>query len=256
MQRWMRFEHAGAIHVGTLDASGALKIHGGNLFEGPRPTGETVMLSDVRVLAPVIPSKFIGLWNNFHALAEKQGTPPPEEPLYFFKAPSSIIGHEEPIRRPPGYDGRVVYEGELGIVIGRRVRNADEAQAEAAIFGYTCVNDVTAQDVLMRDPAFTQWARAKSFDTFGSVGPVIATGLDPGTLTVRTSVNDRERQNYPVADMIFSPRALVSRISRELTLEPGDLIACGTSLGAGVLRPGSTVAVSIDGIGELKNTLE
>jgi 2-keto-4-pentenoate hydratase/2-oxohepta-3-ene-1,7-dioic acid hydratase in catechol pathway len=131
-----------------------------------------------------------------------------------------------------------------------------EADAAAHVFGYTCINDVTALDLLAADPSFPQWTRAKGFDGFAPVGPVIATGIDPAGLVVRTLVNGRERQNYPVADMIFPPAKLVSLISRDLTLEPGDVIACGTSLGVLPMRPGTTVEVAIDGIGTLKNVFE
>ena len=131
-----------------------------------------------------------------------------------------------------------------------------EAEAARAIFGYTCVNDVTALDLLHEDASFAQWARAKSCDTFGPVGPLIATGLDPSALTVRTLLNGRERQNYPVSDMILPPARIVSLLSREMTLVPGDLIACGTSLGVLPLRPGAEVSVTIDGIGTLTNRFE
>jgi 2-keto-4-pentenoate hydratase/2-oxohepta-3-ene-1,7-dioic acid hydratase in catechol pathway len=115
------------------------------------------------------------------------------------------------------------------------------------------VNDVTAAELLKKDPSFDQWSRAKGFDTFGVFGPVIATGLDPLALTIRLSLNGQERQNYPVADMVFPPARLVAMISRDLTLEPGDVIACGTSVGVGSMKPGSEVVVSIEGIGELAN---
>jgi 2-keto-4-pentenoate hydratase/2-oxohepta-3-ene-1,7-dioic acid hydratase in catechol pathway len=149
-----------------------------------------------------------------------------------------------------------VYEGELGIVIGHECCRAGEAEAEAAIFGYTCVNDVTALDLLQADPSFPQWARAKGCDTFGPVGPAIATGLDPAALTVRTLLNGRERQGYPVADMILPPRRIVSLLSQEMTLHPGDLIACGTSIGVLPMRPGMEVSVVIEGIGALTNRFE
>jgi 2-keto-4-pentenoate hydratase/2-oxohepta-3-ene-1,7-dioic acid hydratase in catechol pathway len=150
----------------------------------------------------------------------------------------------------------VIFEGELGIVIGKRCRAVSEADAANCIFGYTCVNDVTASEILNKDPGFAQWTRAKSFDTFGVFGPVIATGLDPSSLVVKTILNDQERQNYPVADVIFAPAALVSLISRDMTLEAGDVIACGTSIGVGSMKPGSTVSIVIEGIGTLTNRFE
>jgi 2-keto-4-pentenoate hydratase/2-oxohepta-3-ene-1,7-dioic acid hydratase in catechol pathway len=255
MARWVRYALDGAVGFGTLDGD-RIAEHQGSIFEAPVPTGHSIPLAEVTLLTPTVPTKFIGLWNNFHAAAAKQGNAIPAEPLYFLKGANSFHPTGAPIRVPPKYDGKIVYEGELGIVIGRTLFDADEAQAEAGIFGYTCVNDVTAFDVLRRDPSFPQWARAKSFDTFGIFGPAVATGLDPATLTIRTLVDGRERQNYPAADMIFSPRQIVSLISRELTLEPGDIIACGTSLGAGSMRSGAQVEIVIEGIGTLANRLD
>jgi len=140
-------------------------------------------------------------------------------------------------------------------VIGRRCRNLDEDEAARAIFGLTCVNDVTALDLLTEDPSFPQWARAKGCDSFGPVGPAIATDLDWRTLTVSVALNGRVRQDYALSDMILPPARIVSLISREMTLEPGDLIACGTSLGALPMRPGMVVEVTIPGIGTLRNTM-
>jgi 2-keto-4-pentenoate hydratase/2-oxohepta-3-ene-1,7-dioic acid hydratase in catechol pathway len=253
MAHWIRYEHGGAIGFGTL-ADGRIAVHRGDTFDHPEPTGEQLALAEVRVLTPCVPSKMIALWNNFRALGEKLGVAAPEEPLYLLKAPSSFQDPDTVIRRPPSYAGRVVFEGELGIVIGRRCSNADEREADAAIFGFTCVNDLTASDLLKKDPNFPQWVRSKSFDGFGPFGPVIATGLRPEELVVRTVLNGQERQNYPVSDMVFPAARLVSLISRDMTLHPGDLIACGTSVGVGVMKePTNTVEVSIDGIGALRN---
>ena len=253
MTHWLRFTHGGRQGFGKLQGE-VIQVHSGDMFSGATASGETLPLPSVTLLTPAAPSQFIALWNNYHALAAKQGNAIPAEPLYFLKAPSSYLAHGQAIRVPTHYDGKVVYEGELGIVIGRAACAVAEADAGEHIFGYTCVNDVTALDLLNRDASFTQWTRAKSFDTFGVFGPVIATGLDPADLVVRTVVNGRERQNYPCADMIFSPRALVSRISLDMTLLPGDIIACGTSVGVGVLKPGSDVEIDIDGIGTLRNS--
>ena len=127
-------------------------------------------------------------------------------------------------------------------------------EAPDHIFGYTCVNDVTAADIINKNPTFAQWTRAKSFDGFGAFGPVIATGLDPAGLRVRTVLDGQERQNYPVSDMILPPARLVSLISQDMTLLPGDLIACGTSIGVGTMKnPTNTVEVSIEGVGTLEN---
>ncbi|HUC63054.1 MAG TPA: fumarylacetoacetate hydrolase family protein [Alphaproteobacteria bacterium] len=255
MTIWVRFEEQGRPGFGTL-AGDKIEIHEGDMFAGAKPTGRSVALAAVALAIPCVPSKFIGLWNNFHALAEKNNFKEPAEPLYFFKSANAYQPANTRIPRPKSYPGRVVYEGELGIVIGKRCTAVSEAEAAAHIFGYTCVNDVTGFDVLNKDPAFPQWARAKSYDGFGVFGPGIATGLDPDKLVIRTLLNGEERQNYPVADMFFRPHRLVSLISQDLTLLPGDLIACGTSLGAGSMKPGAKIEISIDGVGVLSNTME
>ena len=155
----------------------------------------------------------------------------------------------------PPSAGRVVFEGELGIVIGSPCKAASVEEAEAAILGYTCVNDLTSLDILNADPAFPQWTRAKGFDGFGVIGPVIATGLDWRQLTVRTLVNGRERQSYPAADMILSPPEIVRLLSQDMRLMPGDVIAVGTSIGARPVKGGDVVSVSIDGIGAVTVTM-
>jgi 2-keto-4-pentenoate hydratase/2-oxohepta-3-ene-1,7-dioic acid hydratase in catechol pathway len=138
-------------------------------------------------------------------------------------------------------------------VIGKRAANVSEADAGQYIFGYTCINDVTAMDLIQKDPSFAQWTRAKSFDGFGVFGPVIATGVNPHELSVKTFLNGQERQNYPVRDIIFNPAQIVSHISRDVTLMPGDVICCGTSIGVGSMKPGSKIEIVIDGIGTLSN---
>lgn len=241
--RWARIEIDGRELSGTLEESG-LRVRAGDMFADAPETGEIVPLANARFRPPVRPGKIVALWNNFHAAAAKNGWAVPAEPLYFLKSPNSLNAHGAPIPKPASYDGRVVYEGELGIVIG---------PGPNSIFGFTCVNDVTALDLLAADPAFPQWTRAKGFAGFCPIGPCVATGLDPATLVVRTSVGGRERQNYPVPDMIFSPAELVARIARDLPLDPGDVIACGTSLGVLPMRPGTAVEVTIEGIGTLAN---
>ncbi len=224
MAQWIRFERNGRLGFGTLQ-NGEIVVHEGDMFAGASPSGERVRLSDVRVSTPCDPSKMICLWNNFHQLAAKNDFKVPDEPLYFLKAPNAYLPHGEPIRRPHSYDGKIIYEGELGVVIGKRCSMVSEAEAPDYIFGYTCINDVTAVDILKKNPTFDQWVRAKSFDSFGVFGPVIATGLDPTQLRIRTILNGQERQNYPVSDMFFPPYKLVSMVSRDMTLMPGDVIA-------------------------------
>ena len=252
---WIRYEFNGQAGFGLLEGE-HIAACSGDMFGVYERTEELLLLLSVTSLIPCVPSKLIGLWNNYHAQAAKQGLSIPEEPLWFIKAASSYCAHGQPFTVPASYNGRVVYEGELGLVIGKVCKNVSVDEATRSIFGLTCLNDITALDLLTRDASFSQWTRAKSFDTFGIFGPVIATGLDWQTLNVRTLVNGRERQNYPCSDMIFSPAQIVASLSREMTLQPGDVIACGTSLGVLPIKPGTVVEIVIDGIGVLRNTFE
>jgi 2-keto-4-pentenoate hydratase/2-oxohepta-3-ene-1,7-dioic acid hydratase in catechol pathway len=250
-QRWVRFERAGKIGFGTL-SDDRIQEYVGDMLGACDPTPVQHALADVTLLCPVKPTKVIALWNNFHALAAKLGLADPAEPLYLLKAPNSWSGPGVPIAKPRA-DVKVVFEGELAVVIGKTCSGVSEADALSHVFGYTCVNDVTAVDILNRDSTFTQWDRSKGLDTFCPMGPAIATGLDPKTLTVTTRLNGEVRQHYPISDMRFSVERLVSLISQDLTLHPGDVILCGTSVGVGSMKPGSQVEVEIGGIGTLTN---
>lgn len=255
MTYWLRFEHAGSAKFGTLEGD-TIRVHEGDMYTTPRATSETASLGAVRLLPPAAASKMVALWNNFYEMGKKFNLAVPPEPLYFIKSTGSFAASGETIRRPRSYEGRVVFEGEIGVVIGKHCKEVSEAKAGEYVFGYTCVNDVTAFELINKDSSFAQWTRAKSFDSFGPFGPVIATGLDPMTLRVQTVVDGQERQNYPVSDMIFPPLKLVSLVSQDMTLFPGDVITCGTSVGAGSLKPGNTVEVVIDGVGRLTNRFE
>lgn len=144
MTRWMRYEHNGTPGFGTLEAE-EITVHNGDMFADPVASGEKIPLAEVKILPPTEPSKMPALWNNYHILADKLGNAKPTNPLYFLKPANSYIGSGATIQRPKGYDGKVVYEGELGIVIGKTCQNADAQAAAEAIFGYTCINDVTAR---------------------------------------------------------------------------------------------------------------
>lgn len=251
--QWMRARHHDRTLFGCREGE-LLRVHTGELFGRKAPSGETLPLAELQWLAPCTPGKIIGLWNNFGALADKNGWPRPAEPLYFLKSPGSVAAHGDAIAAPPAAVGRVAYEGELGIVIGKRARRIAAEDAPSHVFGYCCANDVTAIELLNRDASFAQWTRAKSFDGFCAFGPVIETDApDVASARVRTRVGGRERQDYPLADMLFGPHELVARLSHDMTLEPGDLILCGTSLGVLPMKPGSEVEVAIDGIGVLAN---
>jgi len=255
MTSWVRFRKGGETGLGTL-AGERIEVCTNRLFEAASPSGETVGLDEVELLAPFTPNSILALWNNFHERAEAEGQAIPSTPLYFMKPVTSVIGPGDTIYRPRGHQGRVIFEAELGIVIGRTCRNITTEQADDFIFGYTCVNDVTAIEFLFEDKAFQQWTRSKGYDTFTPLGPVIATGIDPAGLRVMAIQNGETRQDYPVSDMIYSPQQIVSMISTYQPLLAGDLICCGTSVGARTMKPGSEIEISIPGIGAIKNRFE
>jgi 2-keto-4-pentenoate hydratase/2-oxohepta-3-ene-1,7-dioic acid hydratase in catechol pathway len=242
------------IAIGMLEDD-KIQICSGDLYNKPQPVGQTVVLDQVKILPPCQPEKFIALWNNFYSRAEKEGWAIPPEPLYFIKTPNSYNGHQQAIKRPRAYRGPVFFEGELGIVIGKSCSAVSEDEAGEFILGYTCINDVTAKEILNRDKSFQQWTRAKGFDTFGVFGPGIVTDIEPHELVIESILDGDIKQHYPVSDMVFQPYKLVSMISRDMTLQPGDVIACGTGLGACAMEDGQTIEVKIEGVGSLQNVM-
>ena len=250
--KWLRYAHAGQVGFGVLEGD-TVHVHRGDLFGEHEATGEYLALAEVDLLPPCEPRTVVGLWNNFHALAQKNGWTPPAEPLYFLKAPGSLAGPGSITPAAPESVGRVAFEGELAIVIGKPTHRVSLESAAQHIAGYTCANDITAIEVLARDATFPQWTRAKSLPGFGVFGPVIETELDVASASLRTRVGGRERQNYALSDMIVPPPALVSLISQDLMLMPGDLILCGTSLGVLPMKPGTEIEVEIDGLGVLRH---
>jgi 2-keto-4-pentenoate hydratase/2-oxohepta-3-ene-1,7-dioic acid hydratase in catechol pathway len=195
------------------------------------------------------PSKIIGIGQNYRAHAAEMGKGIPEEPLMFLKPSTAIISDGMPIERPAGYE-RVDYEGELGVVIGKRARRVPRERALDYVQGYVCVNDVTVRDLQKKDG---QWTRAKGFDTFCPVGPRMVPGLDPTNLRITTRVNGVVKQDSSTSDLIFDVATLISFCSQHMTLEEGDLISTGTPSGVGPLSPGDVVEVEISGIGILRN---
>lgn len=213
---------------------------------------DSLPLSEVKLLAPVVPSKIVCVGRNYREHAAELGNPMPTEPLLFLKAPSSIIGPEEAIELPPE-SKQVEHEGELAVVIGRRARRLGPGEDPLSyVFGYTCLNDVTARDIQRRDVQFT---RGKSFDSFCPVGPFIETDLDPSDLSVQTRVNGETKQLGRTSQMAFDVPFLIRYISQAMTLLPGDVIATGTPAGVSKLEAGDTVEVEVEGIGTLRNTV-
>ena len=210
---------------------------------------DEVSFSDVRMLSPISPTKIVALGLNYKDHAEETGLPVPDEPLIFLKPPSAVIGSGETILIPKGV-GRVDYEAELAVVIGRKCKNVSGKEASEYILGYTCFNDVTARHLQKKDG---QWTRSKSFDTFAPVGPWISTELDPSDLAIKLYLNGEIRQSSRTSRMIFNVYQVVSFVSRVMTLEPGDVIATGTPSGIGPIKDGDEVVVEIEGIGKLVN---
>ena len=225
-------------------------LQGDPFFHGIQPTSTVHRLEDVRLVAPIIPrSKIVGVGRNWADHAKELGNEVPASPQFFLKPNTAVVGPNEPVTLPSWSD-EVSYEAELAVVIGTICKDVPVSRVHDVVFGYTVGNDLTARDAQRTD---LQWARAKGCDSFGPIGPAIATGLDWQALSVKVALNGRVRQDYPLADMILPPARIVSLISREMTLRPGDVIACGTSLGALPMRPGMQVEVSIEGIGTLAN---
>lgn len=246
--RFVPSDRAVALY-GILDAEQVREISGAPWTEWSQ-SARAWPLASVRLVAPVQPSKIVCIGRNYAAHAAELGNEIPKEPLMFLKPPSSIVGPQEPIRLTP-FSQRVEHEGELAIVMGRQcsgLRDSDDALSY--VFGYTCLNDVTARDIQKSDVQFT---RGKGFDTFCPIGPHIETELDPANVLVETRVNGELRQSGNTSLMIYPCAFLVRWISRMMTLEPGDVIATGTPAGVGPLVAGNHVEVSVAGVGVLRN---
>ncbi|QKW34686.1 fumarylacetoacetate hydrolase family protein [Actinomadura sp. NAK00032] len=220
-------------------------------FGEPTFTGQRLPLADVRLLAPILPSKIIAIGKNYaDHVREMGGAEPPAEPVIFSKPSTAVIGPGEAIMYPEKLSERVDHEGELAVVIGRLCREVPAARAAEVILGYTCANDVTARDLQQRDG---QWTRAKGFDTFCPIGPWIETEIDPADLAITTSVNGEVRQDARTSLLLHGIPALVEYVSQVMTLLPGDVILTGTPAGVGPMGIGDEVTVTIEGIGSLTN---
>ena len=248
--RLVRFRFGDRIATGAVDeGSDDIRVLQGTFFEDPVPTGEEVPLADVRLLAPVLPSKLVCVGKNYAAHAAEFGMEVPEEPLLFLKPSTSVIGPGDPIRLLP-ISERVDYEGELAVVIGRLARDVRAEDAFQVILGYTCANDVTLRDL---QHANDQWTRAKGFDGSCPLGPWIETSLDPNDVRVETRLNGDLRQAGQTADRVVGVATLIEYITTFMTLLPGDVLLTGTPEGVGKLEAGDVVEVEVDGVGTLRN---
>ena len=245
----VRFDQEGRSGYGVLDGEKILPIWE-NPFAGITETGETLVLSDVTLLAPCEPSKIVALGLNYRDHAAEFGHQVPEEPLIFLKPSTAVIGPEAAIIYPK-MSRRVDYEAELAVVIGKTAHRVREDDALKYVLGYTCLNDVTARDLQKKDGLFT---RAKGFDTFAAMGPWIETAIgDPDNVMVEAYLNGEPRQHASTSNMVFGVRRLIAFISEVMTLLPGDVISTGTPSGIGPMRPGDVVEVRVEGIGTLRN---
>ena len=246
-----RFSHDGAISYGIVDDDELVVLNGDPMFSGFDTTGERVPMAHATLLAPVIPrSKVVAVGRNYLEHAAELGNEAPAEPLLFLKPNTSVIGPEDTIVRPP-QSARVDFEGELAVVIGSIAKNVRAADVDQVIFGYTIANDVTARDLQKSDG---QWARAKGFDTFCPLGPVIDTELDDDAHLI-TRVNGEVKQDGRISDMVHGIAAIIEYASAAFTLLPGDVILTGTPEGVVNVMPGDVVACEIDGLGRLINTI-
>ena len=257
--KYCRFAYQGVSRYGLIESVGGNEriTH----TQAKTPTSDSdfastekcdISVDSVRLLAPVEPSKIVCIGRNYREHAKELNHPVPTEPLFFLKPASSVIGPGDTIRRPMDLSQRVDYEGELAIVIGKRCYQlSDSDDVRPYIVGYTCLNDVTTRDLQNKDG---QWSRAKGFDTFCPIGPIVADGLDPWRgVRVQTRVNGQLRQDGTTADFLFALDLLVRYIAQVMTLEPGDVIATGTPAGVGPLNAGDLVEVTVEGVGSLKN---
>lgn len=250
--RIFRIEHEGRPRFARAVSDSELTLLTAAPWLDGRVAQERVALDGARLLAPVEPSKIVCVGRNYAAHAKELGNQVPTEPLLFLKPPSALLAPGAAIEIPAASQ-RVEHEAEIGVVIGKRLRQADATEALAAIFGITAVNDVTARDLQKREVQFT---RAKGFDTFCPVGPAIESDLDLTQLQVSARVNGEQRQHGHVSQMIFGLGALLSFISHVMTLEPGDLVSTGTPEGVGPLSAGDTVEIEVTGVGILRNSVE
>jgi 2-keto-4-pentenoate hydratase/2-oxohepta-3-ene-1,7-dioic acid hydratase in catechol pathway len=262
LMKYCRFELNGQSHCGLVEAvAGVEQITrlllkppeeaDGDIEDLPSKRMDQIVLTEATLLAPVHPSKIICVGRNYREHAEELGNEVPVEPLIFFKPPSSLLAPGGEIRRPK-LSQRVDFEGELAVVIGKKIYQvrADE-DVRPYILGYTCLNDVTARDLQNKDG---QWTRAKGFDTFCPVGPLVTDEINPWTgVGVETRVNGDVRQQGNTRDFIFSLGVIIRYISQAMTIAPGDVIATGTPKGVGPVVAGDVIEISVEGVGTLRN---
>ncbi len=244
------------IFYGILEGDNVIKLEG-DIFGDYRRTDESAPLKDLKLLAPCVPSKIMCAGTNYMSHIKEcvevmhLDVKVPEKPLIFGKGPNTLADPEQGIIYPTGVD-RVDFEGELGVVIGKRCKKAAKETAMEYVLGYTCLNDVSARDMQWGDG---QWTRGKGLDTFCPIGPMITDEIDPFNSPIYTRVNGETLQDGNTNDLIFGIPELIEFISEWITLEPGDIIATGTPAGVAPVKVGDVIEIEIPGIGILRNTM-
>jgi len=243
-----RYQTPNAVRIGRLEGD-KVRDMGTDLFAHMQVFGQIHDLDQVRLLAPLVPRKIVGVGHNYREHALEMGREPSAWPDLFLKPATAVIGPDDAIEIP-AISQQVEIEAELAVVVGRVLRDATVEEAASAVLGYTCINDVTARDLQRTDRC---WARAKGHDTFAPLGPCIVTDIDPSNLLVESYINGQRKQYARTRQMLHSVPELLAYISTVMTLEPGDVVATGTPAGVAQIHPGDVVEVVIDGIGRLRN---
>lgn len=247
---FIRFKQRDRISYGIV-SEGEVEEISATPFLPYEATGVTHELKDVKILAPCLPSKIVAIGVNYRDHAKEMGREPPEDPMFFYKPSTAVIGPGDEIVRPPACE-LLHFEGELAVVIGSAAKHVPKSRWHEVVLGYTCAMDITARDLQAKD---VQWGRAKGFDTSAPLGPWITTDLDPSNLEIVTTVNDEVRQDSNTEQLIFDVPTLVEFVSSYITLLPGDVIMTGTPSGVGELNEGDKIEVEIGDIGTLSATV-
>ena len=249
MTRLARFAYQGDVLCGTVEED-RVEVTRGSWFGTYERTGKALPLPEVRLLPPVSPTKIVCIAHNYRGLIEQIGEEFPDRPVFFLKPPSCLIGHDETIVYPPQAE-RVIFEGELAVVIRDEMRNVPEEEALRYVLGYCCFNDVTERAVI--EQSLHHLCLGKGFDTFGALGPYVVTDVDSADLEIRTYLNGELLQHDRTGNCIFTVAHILHYLSRVMTLCPGDIVSTGTPEGVSSMKPGDVVEVDIEGVGRLRN---
>lgn len=247
--KFVRFVKNGKTESAVVEGE-QVRLINGSVFDGYEATDVMYRLSEIKLLPPTVPSKIVCVAHNYRGLIKQIGESLPEEPIIFLKPPSCLIGHEDPVTIPADAE-RVIFEGELAVIIKDRMKHVSRAEALSHVAGYSCFNDVTERAMIERDHFML--TLGKSMDTFGPCGPVMVSGIDPNRLEISTRVNGVQKQHDNTGTCIFSVEFLLEYISKRITLYPGDIVTTGTPQGVDTLLPEDVVEVKIEHIGTLRN---